>query len=325
MPSRPRRYVVFPGMVDSTEQQRQIVQEVLRLHHQSTDNATDMPCLVHDQDTNYCPRDKIETLLGPSIWDEIKMLQTSRKLELGLSSCGGNVTDQLPIATTLARQAFTRAAHEAEKCSILDEKGDSLFNNGISSNDDDKTSTTSSLSLNSSSLKLLQTMGYQQQEQHEGKCNNTPLTGLSLLYGPLASMPAHYDSPTQPGQREEWLAMISIGSSIIFRCNDELIRLDSGDVIVMDSMATLHGVERVLVSTTDESGGWNHVNHTELGLPTPCRLGLLFWQGRPTDEKASAFSSHDEEEVTPSECLLDGVGDLFADESDSDDDDDVKS
>ena len=55
-------------------------------------------------------------------------------------------------------------------------------------------------------------------------CN---LTGLSLLYGPNATMNAHCDSPTQPQQREEWLVMMTVGNSVRFRCDDELLLMQS--------------------------------------------------------------------------------------------------
>lgn len=101
-----------------------------------------------------------------------------------------------------------------------------------------------------------------------------PLSGLSLLYGLNASMASHYDSPTQVGQREEWLAMITLGNTALFRCNDEVIQLHSGDVVVMDSMAILHGVE-CIIANQDTSMSLS------LGLPAvEVRLGILLWQGR---------------------------------------------
>ena len=125
---------------------------------------------------------------------------------------------------------------------------------------------------------------------------DTPLTGLALLYGPNASMPAHYDSPTQPGQREEWLAMATVGSTVSFRCNDDVLELKSGDVLVMDSMAVLHGVEGV-----DCEDG----NYQEVGLPIPSRLGTLFWQGRMDSNENFPVATE----------VIDGFGKLF-DESD---------
>jgi hypothetical protein len=119
-----------------------------------------------------------------------------------------------------------------------------------------------------------------------------PLSGLALLYGIRASMTPHYDSPTQPGQREEWLAMITLGNSVQFRCNDESIRLDSGDALVMDSMATLHGVEAIVPGNY-----WKL-----LGMPFPSRLGILFWQG--------SVPSNDNELVLEAD-IADGFGNMF--------------
>lgn len=106
-----------------------------------------------------------------------------------------------------------------------------------------------------------------------------PLSGLSLLYCVGASMPSHYDSPTQPGQREEWLVMITLGNSIEFRCDSEVLILESGDALVMDSMAVLHGVERILPDTIE-----NPIC-SRIGLSNlQARLGILFWQGKETSK-----------------------------------------
>jgi hypothetical protein len=121
---------------------------------------------------------------------------------------------------------------------------------------------------------------------------STPLTGIALLYGQNASMPAHYDSPTQPGQREEWLVMITLGLTVEFRCNTETLMLKSGDVIVMDSMAVLHGVVRI-------EPGSNACE--QLGLPVQSRLGILFWHGR---EQACATGS-------PGRADVGGIDSLF--------------
>jgi hypothetical protein len=133
---------------------------------------------------------------------------------------------------------------------------------------------------------------------------NIPLTGLALLYGLKASKLAHYDSPTQPGQREEWLAMMTMGRDVRFRCNDDIVQLQSGDVLVMDSMAVLHGVESIV----DDDTGCD----TELGLPIKSRLGILFWQGTNPVDKVDRTSF----------SVVDGVGSLFNDSDDDDDDDD---
>lgn len=123
-----------------------------------------------------------------------------------------------------------------------------------------------------------------------------PLSGLSLLYGLSASMASHYDSPTQPGQREEWLAMVTLGNSALFRCNDEVVELHSGDALVMDSMSVLHGVDGVLV---DDSAP---TMSTKLGLPmAQARLGILLWQGRDMSRPPSSIQ----------EAVVEGMHDLF--------------
>lgn len=138
--------------------------------------------------------------------------------------------------------------------------------------------------------------------------DSTPLTGLALLYGPNASMTAHYDSPTQPLQREEWLTMMTMGNPTVFRCNRELVTLYSGDVLVMDSMATLHGVEQILPSES-------HEDYSYLGLPVPeSRLGILLWQGKTQEERTSVGGGIDA-------AVVEGVEHLFG----ADDDDDEES
>jgi hypothetical protein len=120
--------------------------------------------------------------------------------------------------------------------------------------------------------------------------SKNPLSGLSLLYGIHASMTSHYDSPTQPGQREEWLCMISFGNTILFRCDNEIVTVHSGDVIVMDSMAVLHGVERILPDNSLPS------ICTRIGFPlTQVRLGVILWQGKLTPDKNPI--THPEEEI----------------------------
>jgi hypothetical protein len=117
----------------------------------------------------------------------------------------------------------------------------------------------------------------------------TSLTGLALLYGPRGSMKAHFDSPTQPGQRNEWLANISLGLPVDFVCNTDIVRLYSGDVLVMDSMAVLHGVKQIVMTdeahqsdsgTQTDNNPLHHDFCNRIGLPGPFRLGILFWQGR---------------------------------------------
>ena len=121
----------------------------------------------------------------------------------------------------------------------------------------------SNIAKNKSTAKTLQTI------------SNGPLSGLSLLYGLDAAMVPHYDSPTQPGQRDEWLCMMSFGNTMIFRCDNDTITIQSGDVIVMDAMSTLHGVERIVPDDNMP------LICSRIGFPIPqVRLGILLWQGR---------------------------------------------
>ena len=186
------------------------------------------------------------------------------------------------------------------------------------------------------------------------------LTGIALLYGPSAKMVAHYDSPTQPGRRREWIASVTVGSSVRFRLGNETAVLAHarpamrcrtstkylviaafrwmfmhyfercgpnilisgsgnawsrrhGDALVMDSMATLHGVEAVLAPREGERD-----SAAEVGLPPGSRLGVLLWTAAAEKETPSArgrTGRHDGEEE---EVSLSGLN-LFGD----DDDDDV--
>ena len=125
--------------------------------------------------------------------------------------------------------------------------------------------------------------------------------GLALLYGPDSKMSPHYDSPTQPGQGQEWLAMLTVGKSVDFVCNNDVITLMSGDALVMDSMAVLHGVKGIVQ------------DNNSIELPVKgSRLGVLLWQARSV---ANVFINGDNDDV-------DGVNMLFQDDSDDDDDDD---
>lgn len=186
---------------------------------------------------------------------------SSASLRLQLGiDCGGNLDSSLPMAVSMARKTFQQAIKVSSEESSCKK---SIIPQVFAS-------------------------------------ETTPLTGLALLYGPNARMNAHYDSPTQPLQREEWLAMMTIGSPALFRLNDELITINSGDVLVMDSMATLHGVEKILPCAT-------HDLNVDLGLPIPgSRLGILVWQGRMHDD-APHHKMNDNKNI----AIVDGVGDLF--------------
>jgi hypothetical protein len=178
--------------------------------------------------------------------------------------CGGDLTSTLPVAVDIARRAFRQALQQQPQLGLA------------------------------SSIPALETLS----QPH------VPLAGLVLLYGLQASMPPHYDSPTQPGQREEWLVMMTMGNDVRFRCNDDIVQLQSGDVLVMDSMAVLHGVESIV------DNNCQGCDDEDLGLPISSRLGILFWQGQsPVDKVDSASFS-----------VVEGVGSLFPDSDDSGDD-----
>ena len=135
------------------------------------------------------------------------------------------------------------------------------------------------------------------------------LTGIALLYGPRSRMVAHYDSPTQPGRRREWLFMITAGNSIRFQLGDQIEELKSGDALIMDSMATLHGVVEVLSS--DDS----HIDPAEqLGLPSGSRLGVLLWTAK-TDHIPAKVSRQDLT-LAAEEVNDELLGKLFQDEGD---------
>mmetsp|Transcript_4203 Transcript_4203/g.7018 ORF Transcript_4203/g.7018 Transcript_4203/m.7018 type:complete len:250 (+) Transcript_4203:60-809(+) len=136
------------------------------------------------------------------------------------------------------------------------------------------------------------------------------MTGLALLYGPHGSMTSHYDAPTQPGQRHEWLAMLTIGNDVEFNANDELLTLRSGDALVMDSMAVLHGVKGIIASR-------DKLTSSRISLPVEgSRLGILMWRARSVAMQRSAPGDDDDVIVD-----LEGVNMLFPDSSSDDDDD----
>ena len=144
-------------------------------------------------------------------------------------------------------------------------------------------------------------------------CNDeVELTGISLLYGPKGKMLAHYDSPTQPGRRDEWLVGFTVGADTDFRCNDKIIRLTSGDALVMDSMAVLHGVESI------DNGFESVCRSSKYELPFPgSRLGVLLWQSAQTIPNVS-------KNKVSSDIKHEGLKNLFATDTDSDYSEDVE-
>ena len=126
------------------------------------------------------------------------------------------------------------------------------------------------------------------------------LTGLALLYGPKATMSPHYDSPTQPGQQQEWLCMMTMGANIHFILDDVTVTMRSGDCLVMDSMAVRHGVEGIGVE--------EHHPLVSRVLPIQgARLGILVWQGRVFHHDKGGANQ-------PEEAQVEGMSMLFGDE-----------
>jgi len=134
--------------------------------------------------------------------------------------------------------------------------------------------------------------------------------------------------------------MFSVGAPILFRCDDVVLTIDSGDALVMDSMKVLHGVEGVLATVIPtQEGGVNgnqwcksssSCSSSNLLLPVHgSRLGVLLWhaaeKGRSINNNRSRAVSKNEIELGCSktatiqgECpfasddvCLDGIDNLF--------------
>ena len=193
---------------------------------------------------------------------KVLLEEASLKLALNLE-CGGDIGPRLPMAVSKLKPAFDCA-----------NRAFSSSNNG-----------------NPSEPSVL---------DHLSQAS-TSLTGLALLYGPNAYMKPHYDSPTQPGRQSEWLVCASLGATAIFRCNDEQLVLESGDALVLDSMAVLHGIEGIVRDDNVASA---------IGLPPHSRLGILMWQAKTPVTMPFIFD----------DTNLDGVDSLFSD-GDNDDHD----
>ena len=163
---------------------------------------------------------------------------SSKSLNLGLKYCGSPLTS-LPAAVQFSYRAFQTAAH------VYGQRHPQY-------------------------VSISNTL------QNLANSNQSKLTGIALLYGPSATMKPHYDSPTQPNQREEWLIMFTLGNDVLFQLNDRQLCLSSGDALVMDSMNVLHGVVSILPPKLEEVDP-----AVALGLSPGTRLGLLLWQASP--------------------------------------------
>jgi hypothetical protein len=226
----------------------------------------------HEKNSMHNPTDS--AIHSEQLLDLVSTSTTSIPLNLGIQ-CGGHLDTILPHAVAIARQAYQHAAAAALE----------------------KLSTDVALSAASHSTAP--------QDLHDTlmAIAQGPLSGLSLLYGTNAAMSPHYDSPTQYQQRAEWLVLITLGNTVDFRCHDQVIPLHSGDVLVMDSMAVLHGVERIHVDTDCPT-----LSH-QLQLPGhQVRLGILLWQGRSVRSAQGMTATPEEEQA------VDGICDLFNNE-----------
>ncbi len=96
--------------------------------------------------------------------------------------------------------------------------------------------------------------------------------------------------------------MMTVGKAVAFVCNDKIITLSSGDVLVMDAMAVLHGVQGILPDDCD----------IELPLQGS-RLGVLLWQARQVDPREMSTHCQDDN--------VDGIHTLYHHDDDSSDDD----
>jgi len=176
--------------------------------------------------------------------------QSSKKLDLGSTSSdnkynsngvGSSIESILPNATSHARSAFQIAfdqyIHE-ERFDLAEEIG-RLIGRDNSNNKE------------SSSY----------QKEIFPFPLPPPLTGTALCYGPHAFMKPHYDSPTSRNSGgDEWLVVLSLGKDVHFRCDSNIIVMEDGDALVMDSAKVLHGVEGV--------GDMKHTTHSSSTLPS---------------------------------------------------------
>mmetsp|Transcript_7753 Transcript_7753/g.11452 ORF Transcript_7753/g.11452 Transcript_7753/m.11452 type:complete len:292 (+) Transcript_7753:56-931(+) len=220
---------------------------------------------------------------GVDEWSSLTTDTSSISLKLGLAYTGAPMNSDMDPAVSFSRRLFAEASRHYSDAGNC-ELGDAIAR--LSSPDE---------------------------------CS---LTGIALLYGPNGRMLAHYDAPTQKGRRDEWLVGFSVGADTMFRCNDEVVLLESGDALVMDSMAVLHGVEGIVVG-----GQASSAVEDPHGLPFPgSRLGVLLWQAA---EAPKADSKDADVTATPSSsdlCDAPSAGgvlkSLFMTGSDSEESDD---
>lgn len=280
------RYLHFPQFL-SIEEQKKLASATLQLHSQNEELA---PSNKNDDDP---PREREPT----AEWDGLKTSRRSKALNLHLHHCGASLHNNLPIAVQYAHKVFERAIN------LYMESGDprtSQYAEEISTLVGGRRHHPLQKGEDDADVGKIS-------RQIEGK---EALTGLALMYGQEASMPPHYDSPTQKNQKSEWLCMFSMGHAIRFRCNDEILQVRSGDALVMDSMSVFHGVQSV--------DGQDCCIDDEFDFPIPgARLGVLLWKAVSDDYAVDGTVIH-EKENDLSMVDMEGLSSLFPDSDDSD-------
>ena len=92
--------------------------------------------------------------------------------------------------------------------------------------------------------------------------------------------------------------MLTAGNAVRFRLGESTEVLRSGDALVMDAMATLHGVEEVLPPGPGDQDLDNGiiVDPAEcLGIPAGSRLGVLLWMAAPEPPVSAIDADSDQE------------------------------
>ncbi len=105
-------------------------------------------------------------------------------------------------------------------------------------------------------------------------------------------MPAHVDAPAYPGCKSNYIIGLTFGLSINFQLGSHNIVLNSGDALVFDGMALLHGVDGVIADTSPL------VNLAD------SRLGIMLWERRMRPKVEVAISKHNDSEIDTDDLAL---------------------
>ena len=257
---------------------RYVVYRDFLSHQEQLDLAREV-LLCHDNNNN-----SNNNGVSTTDWTSLNDATASSKINLGIP-CGSSIELILPLAVKVSRQLFSRARHDIADAAAADDDAPE-----------------------SSSYRILSNLAKEHSHHHHHH-----LTGLALLYGPKATMSPHYDSPTQPGQKQEWLCMMTMGATIHFLLDHVTVMMRSGDCLVMDSMAVKHGVVRIGEEQPQQQPQQQQ-HHSQMSQVLPihgCRLGILVWQGRVihnNDEESTGATNKIEEDQ------VDGMSMLFGDE-----------